>query len=265
MRRTRSGGAGDTSGRPQRRTGGFMSVGVVLALTGALVATVLGAGAVSRTLDVADGNIWLWSSKPAQVSRVNANSGRVDMNQPLTDSRGHHVEISQNDHYLLLHDLDTGKITSVDLRRMGFTGSLDVGTKSDYAVALTGDTAALIDMTKGTVRGLDPATLHETKARLQLPGPLVGGAFDAHGALWLGMPSQGTVASVNLSATAATVARTEAALPPGHQMAMTVLDAGTLAVDRDGTRLALVTDTTHPLTSPYPLSGAVLPARTVGD
>jgi hypothetical protein len=186
------------------------------------------------------------------------------MNQPLTDARGHHVEITQNDHYLLLHDLDTGRITSVDLRRMGFTGSLDVGTRSDYTVALTGDTAALIDMTKGTVRGLDPATLHETKARLQLPGPLVGGAFDAHGALWLGMPSQGTVASVNLSKTAATVARTEAALSPGHQMAMTVLDAGALAVDRDGDRLALVTDTVHPLTSPYPLSGAVLPARTVG-
>jgi hypothetical protein len=265
MRRTGSGGAGDASGQPPRRAGGFVSIGVVLALTGALVATVLGAGAFSRTLDVSDGNIWLWSSKPAQVSRVNANSGRVDMNQPLTDSRGHHVEITQNDKYLLLHDLDTGKITSVDLRRMGFTGSLDVGNKSDYAVALTGDTAALIDLTKGIVRGLDPATLHETKARLQLPGPLVGGEFDAHGALWLGIPSQGTVVSVDVSGTAASVTRTEAALTPGHDMAMSVLDGGALAVDKDGTKLALVTDRVHELTSPYPLSGAVLPARTVGS
>ena len=264
MRRSGSGGAGDASGQPPRRAGGFVSVGVVLALTGALVATVLGAGAFSRTLDVSDGNIWLWSDKPAQVSRVNANSGRVDMNQPLTDSRGHHVQITQNDKYLLLHDLDTGKITSVDLRRMGFTGSLDVGTKSDYTVALTGDTAALIDLTKGIVRGLDPATLHETKARLQLPGPLVGGGFDAHGALWLGIPSQGTVVSVDVTSTAATVARTEAALSPGHSMAMSVLDDGALAVDKDGTRLSLVTDKVHDLTSPYPLSGAVLPARTVG-
>jgi hypothetical protein len=264
MRRSGSGGAGDASSQPPRRSGGFVSIGVVLALTGALVATVLGAGAFSRTLDVSDGNIWLWSDKPAQVSRVNANSGRVDMNQPLTDSRGHRVQITQNDKYLLLHDLDTGKITSVDLRRMGFTGSLDVGTKSDYTVALTGDTAALIDLSKGIVRGLDPATLHETKARLQLPGPLVGGGFDAHGALWLGIPSQGTVVSVDVTSTAASVTRTEAALSPGHSMAMSVLDDGALAVDKDGTRLSLVTDKVHDLTSPYPLSGAVLPARTVG-
>lgn len=264
MRRT---GSADTdgSGQPQRRAGGFVSIGVVLALTGALVATVLGAGAISRTLDVSDGNIWVWSSKPAQVSRVNANSGRVDMNQPLTDSRGHHVEITQNDDFLLLHDLDTGKITSVDLRRMGFTGSLDVGTKSDYTVALSGDTAALIDRTKGIVRGLDPATLHETKARLQLPGPLVGGDFDAHGALWLGLPSQGTVVSVDVGSKAAAVTSTGAALAPGHDMAMSVLDSGALAVDKDGNRMALVTDKVHQLTSPYPLSGAELPARTVGS
>lgn len=250
---------------PSRRSGGFISVGLVLAMSVGLVGTVLGVGATSRSLDVADGNVWLWSSKPGQVSRVNANSGRVDQNQPLTDSRGHRVEITQNDKYLLLHDLDSGKVTSVDLTRMGFTGSLQVTKGSGVRVALSGDKAALIDQRTGEIRGFDPGTLRTTGAKLQLPAPLAGGDFDASGKLWVGVPSQGTVASVSVTTKKAAVARTESATPPGHPMAVSVLDHGVLAADTSGRDIAVVTDKVTTLTAPQPLTGATVPARTVGN
>ena len=249
---------------PNRRTGGFISVGLVLAMSVGLVGTVLGVGATSRSLDVSDGNIWLWSSKPGQVSRVNANSGRVDENQPLTDSRGHRVQVTQNDKYLLLHDLDTGKVTSVDLTRMGFTGSLKVDRGSGVRVALSGDRAALIDQRSGEIRGFDPGTMRATSAKVQLPAPLAGGDFDASGRLWVGVPSQGTVASVAVSGSSAKVTRTESATQPGHPMAVSVLDHGVLAADTSGRDIAVVTDTVTTVTAPEPLTGATVPARTVG-
>jgi hypothetical protein len=238
---------------------------LVLALSVGLVGTVLGVGATSRKLDVADGNVWLWSSKPAQVSRVNANSGRVDVNQPLLDSRGHRVEVTQNDKYLLLHDLDEGKVTSVDLTRMGFTGSLQVPKGTGVRVALSGDRAALIDQTSGQIRGFDPGTLRTTPAKLQLPAPLAGGDFDASGHLWLGVPSQGTVVSVDVTAKSARVGRTESVTAPAHPMAVTVLDHGVLAADTSGTDITVVTDKVTTLTAPQPLSGVSVPGRTVGD
>ncbi|GAA4206627.1 fibronectin type III domain-containing protein [Actinocatenispora rupis] len=264
----RRGGTGEPRAHrtgPSRRSGGFISIGLVLALSVGLVGTVLGVGATSRSLDVADGNIWLWSSKPAQVSRVNANSGRVDVNQPLLDSRGHHVEVTQNDKYLLLHDLDAGKVTSVDLTRMGFTGSLQVPKGAGVRVALSGDKAALIDQAKGQVRGFDPATLRTTQATVQLPAPLAGGDFDSSGHLWLGVPSQGTVVSVTVSAASARVARTESVTAPDHPMVVTVLDHGVLAADTSGRDIAVVTDTVTTLTAPQPLTGVTAPGRTVGD
>ncbi|MGA8116941.1 MAG: fibronectin type III domain-containing protein [Actinocatenispora sp.] len=226
--------------------------------------TVLGVGATSQSLNVSDGNIWLWSSKPAQASRINANSGRVDVNQPLLDSRGHHVEVTQNDKYLLLHDLDAGKVTSVDLTRMGFTGSLTVDKGPGVRVALSGRKAVLIDQKSGQVRGFDPATLRTTSARLQLPAPLSGGDFDSGGALWLGVPSQGTVVSVAVSDSAARVTRTEPATDPGHPMTLTVLDHGVLAADPSGTRIAVVTDTVAQRSATAALTDVTAPARTVG-
>jgi streptogramin lyase len=87
-----------------RRFGGYVSIGLVLTVTAGLVLTVVGAGALTRMLDVSDGNVWVWSSDSGQAGRVNANSGRVDQAQRLLDARGHRVEVAQNDHYLLLHD-----------------------------------------------------------------------------------------------------------------------------------------------------------------
>jgi fibronectin type III domain protein len=265
MRRGGSGAPRRHRGAPSRRSGGFISVGLVMALTVGLVGTVLGVGATSRSLNVSDGDIWVWSSKPAQVSRVNSNSARVDQNQPLLDSRGHRVEVTQNDKYLLLHDLDTGKVTSVDLTRMGFTGSIQVPKGPGVRVALSGDRGVLIDQKSGKIRGFDPANLRTTSATIQLPAPLSGGDFDSDGNLWVGLPSQGTVVSLAVTDRHATVARTETVAPAGDTMALTVLDHGVLTADTSGRQISVVTDSVRRYSSPASLADAVVPDRTVGS
>lgn len=251
--------------RPERRSGGFVSVGLVLSLVGAMAATLLGAGAFIDAFNVQDGNAWLWSDRPGSASRVNANSGRVDMRQPLIDARGHRVRITQNDRYLILHDLESGRVTSVDLTRMGFTGTLNVGTTSDVSVVLHGDRAAIVDRTKGLVRGIDPVTLRASSQVLRLPPPLVGGAFDADGRLWLAVPSQGTVVAATVGSDGAATDRTEVVSDPDGDLALTVLDHGAVVVDRDGGRLAVVDpDTVTELPVAGTLADAEVPARTVG-
>ncbi|GAB3856487.1 hypothetical protein GCM10027610_091410 [Dactylosporangium cerinum] len=246
----------------RRNTSGFMAVMAGVALVG----TVFGLGATGQAPDVLDGKSWLWSRGDGVVMRVSSGSGQVDLRQPVVDSRGHHIKVTQSDQYLFLHDLDTGRITSVDLTRMGFSGSLAVGTTDDVAMALSGSVAAVVNRSRGLIRVIDPATLQVKGEPLQLPAPLVGGsAFDGSGVLWVGLPTQGTVVGLSLQDGAVAVRSTVPVAPPGHELAISVLDNGVLAVDRGGSDIvAVVGDDVHRMTAPVPLTGALLPERTVG-
>ncbi|CAM4007757.1 fibronectin type III domain-containing protein [Nocardiopsis gilva] len=233
----------------------------------ALVGTVFGVGALGRADEVSDGNAWLWTSPTGEVSRVNGHNAQVDLVSSLPEAEGHNVEVTQNDQYLILHDKDTGKMTSVDLSEMGFTGSLDLGKDSDVGLALGRSAAVVIDRAAGEVRAVDPATLQPTGASINLPAPLVGGAFDDGETLWLGVPTQGTVAGVRVAGQKAEVAETVAVSDPGTDMALTVLDQGALAVDRADDRIVSIDGggTPRVLDASASTKGAELPARTRGD
>lgn len=239
---------------------------MVVALTCGLVGTVVGVGVTTRALDVSDGDIWVWSSGPGQAGRVNSNSGRVDQSQYLRDSRGHRVQITQNDRYLLLHDLDAGTVTSVDLERMGFTGTIRVPKGSGVEVAMSGNRVAIVDERAGEVRGFDPANLRATGAVIHLPAPLAGGDFDSAGRLWIGVPTQGTVVDVTVGATSASVAKTETVAAAGDPMVLSVLDSGVLSADPKTGRVSVATTTTGVTTREVgrPLAKVIAPARTVG-
>ncbi|MBC6462128.1 fibronectin type III domain-containing protein [Actinomadura sp. HBU206391] len=237
-----------------------------MTLAVALVATVFGVGALGRVANVYDGSVWLWSSKGAQVSRVNATSARVDLRQPVADARGNRVRVTQNDRYLILHNLDTGRVTSVDLKSLGFSGRLDVGLRGDFRFVLNEKDAFIIDRTTGEIRVVNPATLQPTGTALRLPGPLVGGEFDGAGELWVASPGQGTAIGVRLAEGRPQVVHTVPVAPPGHDLAVTVLDKGLLAVDRSGRDLVAVADgRADKIASPVPLAGATMPDRTNGS
>lgn len=240
---------------------------LAVAVAAALAGTVFGLGVTGQAPDVFDGSAWLWSRTDGSVNRVNSSSSTADLHQPVVDSRGHHMRVSQNDDYLLLHDVDSGRVTSVDLARMGFFGSMSLDAADDVVVALSGNLAAVVDRTRGLVRAIDPATLQARGSQLQLPAPLVGGAaFDGAGTLWVGLPGQGTVVGLSIADGAVTVRSTVPVAPPGHDLAVSALDNGALAVDCGGTDLVVVTgDRPRHIHAPVALSGALVPDRTVGS
>nr|AKA59465.1 fibronectin type III domain protein [uncultured bacterium AZ_40] len=243
-----------------------MSGTLVVAATGALLGSAFGLGATGQAPDIFDGHAWLWSRPAGEVARVNGGSGTVELRQPVVDSRGHRVQVTQDDRFLILHDLDTGRVSSIDLSRMGFSGSAATDPASDVTMALSEEDAVLIDRTRGLVRPLDPATLQARGEPVQLPAPLTGGVFDGTGALWLGLPSQGTVVALAGSDDGMSVTRTVPVADPGHDLALSVLDRGVLVVDRSSDAMVSVAgDKVREMTAPTRLTGAQLPDRTVGE
>ncbi|MFB4319810.1 hypothetical protein [Actinomadura sp. 21ATH] len=253
---------GRTAANARARIGGW-SAAVLITL--ALVATLLGGGRIGHATEASDGSAWLWSRTQGEVAKVNPDNGRVEQRRQVTDARGHRVQVTQNDRHLLIHDLDSGRVSSLDLSGLGLSGRLDVGTRGDPHLAMGRNAAAVIERTSGAVRALDPATLRPVGAVLQLPGPVVGGGFDATGTLWVAVPRQGTVAALKVSAQGASVTRTAEVAEPGRDLALSVLDKGALVVDRGGRDLVVATgDDTRRVTAPIPLAGALVPERTHG-
>lgn len=253
---------GKTGAKARARLGGW---GTAVLAAVALVATLLGGGRVGQATESFDGSAWLWSRAAGEVDRVNPDSGKVEQRREVTDARGHRVRVTQNDQHLLIHDLDTGRVSSLDLSGLGLSGRLDVGTKADSHLAMGAAVAAIVDRTSGVVRALDPATLRPAGPVLRLPGPLVGGEFDGAGLLWLAVPGQGTAVALKVSAQGVAVARTVEVARPGGDLVLSVLDQGALVVDRGGRDLVVATEGgARRITAPVPLAGAMVPERTHG-
>jgi hypothetical protein len=244
------------------RVGGWGAAALVVV---ALAATLLGSGRIGYALESSDGSAWLWSRMTGEAALVAPDNGQIQRRRAVPGARGHRIKVTQDDRHLLIHDLETGRVSSLDLSGLGLSGKLDVGTRGDPHLVVSATGAALIERTTGAVRALDPATLRPMGPVLQLPGPLVGGEFDDAGRLWVAVPSQGTVAALKVSAKGAEVAVTKEAAEPGHDLALTVLDQGALVVDRSGRGLVVATGgDIRRITAPVPLAGAMVPGRTHG-
>ncbi|RCV53247.1 hypothetical protein DEF23_15105 [Marinitenerispora sediminis] len=243
------------------------SSGTIVVLSLALVCTVFGAGAMGRAAQLSDGLVWLWSSEEGRATEIDPQDGRVEAVSNLPESAGHRVEVIQNDEYLILHDLETGRMTSIDLTQMGFSGQLDVDQSGDFGLAMSGDgnAAVVLDRQGGEVRAVDPGTLQATGEGLNLPAPLVGGEFDNDGTLWLGAPSQGTVVGIRVAGGTAEVEETLPVADPGDDVALSVLDHGVLAVNRSDDTLVGVRDgDTVEIPAGTGLEDARVPVRTAG-
>ncbi|WP_163507604.1 fibronectin type III domain-containing protein [Fodinicola acaciae] len=235
-------------------SGGFASVGVVAVLLGSMLATVFGAGAASRVLNISDGNVWLWSAKKGEVGRVNTASGKVDQRVPLSDAQGHRVEVTQTDQHVLVRDLDTGQITSLDLNQLGHTATAKGPQGQGVRVVLAGDTGYLVNNLSGQVQQINPTTLARIGAPQTFAAPLSGGVADQTGRVWFAVPSQGTVVAVGSSggdtdqraaqaansAPGAQVLATAKVAPPNHELAMTALRSGSAIIDTTDGRVSTV-------------------------
>ncbi|MFG2058988.1 fibronectin type III domain-containing protein [Micromonospora sp. NPDC048930] len=245
-------GAEAPRSRSRRMRGGLVTIGTVAALLAAMGLTVLGLGAADNAVANYDASSWLWSTTRSEVARVNGVTARVDTRMEVPGARRHQMQVAQTDRQLILRDLNTGQVSSLDLATLQITATTPTAPGFGVSVALHEDSAFVVDAVQGIVRQLDPRALTPVGEPVRYPPGITGGAFDGTGRLWIGVPSEGTVSAV----TAAVLPKTPGEAPaaglspklvetyevaePSHELVVSTLDDGVAVLDRTSASLVTV-------------------------
>ncbi|MEW2330271.1 fibronectin type III domain-containing protein [Micromonospora chersina] len=232
--------------------GGLVTIGTVAALLAAMGLTVLGLGAADNAVANYDASSWLWSTSRSELARVNGVTARVDTRMEVPGGRRHQMQVAQTDRLLILRDLNTGQVSSLDLATLQITATTPTAPGLGVSVALHEDAAFVVDAVQGIVRQLDPRSLTPVGEPVRYPPGITGGAFDGAGKLWVAVPSEGTVSAV----TAAELPATPGAAPPAglspkrvetyevaepaHELVVSTLDEGVAVLDRTSASLVTV-------------------------
>ncbi|MGV9808491.1 fibronectin type III domain-containing protein [Micromonospora chersina] len=266
--------------------GGLVTIGTVAALLAAMGLTVLGLGAADNAVANYDASSWLWSTSRSELARVNGVTARVDTRMEVPGGRRHQMQVAQTDRLLILRDLNTGQVSSLDLATLQITATTPTAPGLGVSVALHEDAAFVVDAVQGIVRQLDPRSLTPVGEPVRYPPGITGGAFDGTGKLWVAVPSEGTVSAV----TAAELPATPGAAPPAglspkrvetyevaepaHELVVSTLDEGVAVLDRTSTSLVTVRagrtlradlTTTAPGSLPARTSGPQVPVTVAGE
>ena len=229
-------------------------MGTVLSLVVGLGLTVLGLGAADQAVASYDAASWVWSKTKGEAARINGVTARVDTRVNVPNARGHQVQVSQNDRFVILRDPQTGVISSMDLTTLQiYVNPTPTTSGIGVRVALHEDAAFVIDAVQGEVRQLDPRSLTPIGQSLRYPPGITGGVFDGEGRLWIAVPSEGTVSAITAaplpddSATGGTgggqaaagpaQVRTESVADASHDLAISTLETGVAVLDRTTNRL----------------------------
>jgi hypothetical protein len=247
-------------------------MGTVLALAGGLGLTVLGLGSADQAVASFDAASWVWSRTQGEVARINGVTAKVDTRVDVPNVRGHQLEVSQTDRFVILRDVNTGAIGSMDLTTLqqfwANTSSPGLGVR----VALLKDSAFVIDTVQGKVQQLDPRTLGPLGPELRFPPGITGGVFDGTGNLWIAAPSEGTVTAIAPAPLASgspqggpRIVRTEAVAAASHDLTLSTLEDGVAVLDRTTNVLATIHGGQKPTSVTLPLAGpGAMPAHTDG-
>lgn len=273
----------------RRIRGGVITLGTVVVLAAAMGLTVLGLGAADNAVANYDASSWLWSAARSEFARVNGLTARVDTRVEIPQARTHAMQVTQTDRLLILRDLNTGLVSSLDLATLQITAGTRTSTGLGVNVLLHEDAAFVVDAVQGMVRQLDPRTLAPVGEPLRYPPGITGGAVDGEGRLWIAVPGEGTVSAVTPAAlpspggagggangganNAGTVGggqgpkqvRTIPVTDRNHELALTALDDGVAVLDRTTGTLTTVVGEAEPRTAPLTLDGpGAVPPRTSG-
>jgi hypothetical protein len=258
--------------------GGLVTFGTIIGLLAALGVTLFGLGATNHALAGSNASAWMWSTNKGEIARVNGETGKVDTRFKVVDAQGHVIQVSQSDRYLMLRDLTTGKVSSLDLATLQISATTNTTAGLGVTIALSGESAFIIDAVQGVIRQLDPIALTPVGEPLHFPPGIAGGTFDGAGTLWLVIPTEGTVVGVHPAklhpskgapssppAANPVVAKTVPVTDPGHDLSMSTLDSGVAVLDETATTLTTVRDD-QPHRVKLPLSGnGKLPTESTPD
>ncbi|MEV4543327.1 fibronectin type III domain-containing protein [Micromonospora echinaurantiaca] len=265
--------------RPRSRfRGGLVTIATVAALLAAMGLTVLGLGAADNAVASYDASSWLWSAARSELARVNGVTARVDTRVEVPAARRHPMQVTQTDRLLILRDLNTGQVSSLDLATLQITATTRTTPGLGVNVALHEDAAFVVDAVQGVVRQLNPRSLAPVGEPVRYPPGITGGSFDGEGRLWIAVPSEGTVSAITaatLPSAPASAAPAGAGLSPkqvetydvaeaSHELVVSTLDDGVAVLDRTAGTLVRVQRgevrrTPLPMTAP-----GALPVRTSG-
>ncbi|MFI7491420.1 fibronectin type III domain-containing protein [Micromonospora echinaurantiaca] len=265
--------------RPRSRfRGGLVTIATVAALLAAMGLTVLGLGAADNAVASYDASSWLWSAARSELARVNGVTARVDTRVEVPAARRHPMQVTQTDRLLILRDLNTGQVSSLDLATLQITATTRTTPGLGVNVALHEDAAFVVDAVQGVVRQLDPRSLAPVGEPVRYPPGITGGSFDGEGRLWIAVPSEGTVSAITaatLPSVPASAAPAGAGLSPkqvetydvaaaSHELVVSTLDDGVAVLDRTaGTLVRVQRGEVH--TTPLPMTApGTLPTRTSG-
>ncbi|WP_432828201.1 fibronectin type III domain-containing protein [Dactylosporangium sp. CA-092794] len=262
-----------------RKSGALVTLGTVVLLVVVLGLTLFGTGAANHAVASFDVSSWLWSTDKGELARVNGVTGKVDTRTKITDAQGHTMQVTQSDRFVVLRDLNTGKISVLDLSSLSLGATTQSTPGLGVTVAVHDDTAFIVDTVQGQVRQLDPATLLPVGETIAFPPGISGGAFDDSGRLWLLVPSEGTVVAIQPAparkpspgggqgggfAGDPVKVKTVTVADPSHDLALSILDSGAAVLDKTATTLTTLRgDTVKKV--PLRLDGeGAMPGRTVG-
>jgi hypothetical protein len=234
--------------RRWRSRGGLVTLGTVLSLVTGLGLTVLGLGSADQAVASFDAASWVWSRTKGEAARINGVTARVDTRVNVPKARGHQNQISQNDRFVILRDVQTGVISSMDLTSLQIFAGPQMTAGIGVSIALHDDAAFVIDAVQGEVRQLDPRSLSPIGESLRYPPGITGGVFDGEGKLWVAVPSEGTVSAITAAplpddsaaggsgggqtVTGPVRIRTESVATPSHDLAISTLESGVAVLDR---------------------------------
>jgi hypothetical protein len=264
--------------RLRRVPGGLVTVGTVTAMVAAMGLTVLGLGAANNAVASYDASAWLWSTAKSEIARVNGVTGRVDTRWRVPQAADHAMQVTQTDRLLILRDLNTGQVSSLDLATLQIIATTKTTTGLGVNVALYQDAAFVVDAVQGVVRQLDPRSLVPVGEPVRFPPGITGGAFDGQGRLWIAVPSEGTVSAITAASLPSAAAssggavaglsparvRTVAVASPSHDLAISTLDSGVAVLDRTTSTLTTVRGDTRRVVTLTTAGPGALPTRTSG-
>jgi hypothetical protein len=275
---------GPTTGAPpvrrSRMRGGLVTIGTVAALVAAMGLTVLGLGAADNAVASYDASAWLWSTARSELARVNGITARVDTRTQVPEGRSHQMQVTQTDRMLVLRDLNTGQVSSLDLATLQIVARTKTTAGLGVSVALHEDSAFVVDAVQGIVRQLDPRSLVPIGEPVNFPPGITGGAFDGEGKLWIGVPSEGTVTAITAATLPSAVAssgggsgaglspkqvRSVTVAEPSHDLALSTLDNGVAVLDRTASMLTTVRGDEQRKVKLSTSGPGTLPARTNGS
>ncbi|WP_239166916.1 fibronectin type III domain-containing protein [Actinoplanes italicus] len=246
--------------------GQLVTMATVVVLAAGLGLTVRGLGSADEALASFDAASWVWSKGKGELARINGTSARVDTRADVARSRGHQMQVSQSDRFVLLRDVQSGAVASMDLTDLQLYWNQQTQPGIGVSVALHRDSAFITDAVQGKVQQVDAATLQPIGEALQFPPGINGGVFDGAGRLWVAAPSEGTVTAIEPGESGPARLRTDPVAAPSHDLAVTAMSEGIAVLDRTTNALVRVDDKGAGQPTTLPLGGpGELPERTEGD